>query len=311
MEPRKLIRLGNSSFAIALPKDWIEKSGLNKGDEVYVERNSNGEIIISTKFKKAEDKKIDIHSDKEDALKKNFHAAYTKGYNIVSFKGEGLNSKFLKGLLSDYLSFEIVEAKEKEIITKDFFDINEAKFENFVKRMDNDIREIFTILIESIKNDKLNPKAVKEIHEIDKSINKFYFLCSRIFVKGIDNPTILNILKMNGNQLFNNWWMTLNLESLGDGLKYTANWISKLNPANKGEIYNVLLKLQANYIKSVEAFIKNDNKKAMEVIHETKQIAEDIDGLEPEKISRITNALEMVRKNIYQNSKIGFYMQYG
>ena len=36
MEQRKLIKLGNSSFAIALPKDWIEKSGLKKGESIFV-----------------------------------------------------------------------------------------------------------------------------------------------------------------------------------------------------------------------------------------------------------------------------------
>ena len=38
MEQRKLIRLGNSSFAIALPKDWVDKSGLKKGDNVFLEQ---------------------------------------------------------------------------------------------------------------------------------------------------------------------------------------------------------------------------------------------------------------------------------
>ena len=38
MEQRKLIKLGNSSFALALPKEWVDKSGLKKGDNIFVER---------------------------------------------------------------------------------------------------------------------------------------------------------------------------------------------------------------------------------------------------------------------------------
>jgi|SRR3989344_450095 len=313
MEQRKLIRLGNSSFAIALPKDWVDKSGLKKGDNVFLEHNSNGEVIISSEFKKEIEKKaeIDLENEDDEFVKKHLHAAYIKGYNNITFKGNVKNKKFLKDLLGDYLSFEIIDSNDKGIVAKDFFDIKEAKFEDFVRRIDNNLREMFDIVIGEIKKDKIDIKSIKEIEEIDKVVNKFYFLCSRIFIKGIDNPTVLNILKMDGNKLFNNWWISFNSESLGDGLKYVLKWMNKINPEKNNEINNIIIGLQQSYIKSMEAFYNGDRKLALEAINETKKIKEDIDKLEKlnSKNIKITQALDLVEKNIYQNAKMTFYMR--
>ena len=57
MERRKLIKLGNSSYAIALPKSWVTKSGLKKGDEIFVIKNSNGELVLTSLPQKTNEQK--------------------------------------------------------------------------------------------------------------------------------------------------------------------------------------------------------------------------------------------------------------
>ncbi len=313
MEQRKLIRLGNSSFAIALPKEWVEKAGLKKGDDIFIERNNNGELMVSSKFKAEDEKKIEINLEGKDEefIKKKLHAAYTKGYNLITLKGDEKLNKIVKGLLNDYLSFEIIDSNNNEITIKDFFDIKEAKFENFVRRIDMNLREMFELIISQSKNKIIKKSSLKEIEEIDRAVNKFYFLCSRIFFKGVDNPTVLNVLKLDGSQLFNNWWIAFHLESLGDGLKYALKQLCKINPEKKDDIYNTLLKLQQNHIESIESFYKNDSEKAMKVIEETKKIKEEIEKLEKDnsRILKITEALEQIRRSIYQNAKMVLYMR--
>jgi len=314
MEPRKLIRLGNSSFAIALPKDWIDKSVLKKGDDVYIERDSNGGVNISSKFKKEEEKRIEINIDSkttEDSFKKYLHAAYTQGYNVVVLKGKPKSSKFLKNLLSNYLSYEIIESNDKEVVIRDFFDFKEAKFENFVKRIDTNLREMFNIILSEFQKEKINAKNFSELEEIDEEVNKFYFLCSRIFIKGIDNPTIMNILKISGNELFNNWWLSFHLESLGDGLKYISREIIKTRPEMRVTVYEILSKVFNGYVSCMESFYNKNSDKAFNTLTDIKQIKEEINDLREKNLKdfRILEALELVRKNIYQNTKIIFYMR--
>jgi len=313
MEQRKLIKLGNSSFAIALPKEWVDKAGLKKGEYIFLEKNNNGELIISPNFKREEERKVelDLKNKSEEVIKKNLHASYTKGYNVIVLKGVK-NRRKIKEILNGYLSFEIIDSNDEQIVLKDFFDVREAKFESFVRRIDNNLREMFDLVLSQLKRDKLEVSSLKEVDEIDKAVNKFYFLCSRIFLKGVDNPTILNILKMDGGKLFSNWWISFNLESLGDGLKYVLKWIYKLDVKDKDNFYHILSNLRQNYIKGMEAFYDNNPQKAFEVIEATKKIRLDIEKLEKEhsKTLKITQALDVVEKNIYQNAKMVFYMRF-
>jgi phosphate uptake regulator len=269
--------------------------------------------MVMPNFRKEEERKIEINLEEKNPefIKKNLHAAYTKGYNVIVFKGNIKNArKMIKELLDDYLSFEIIESNHKEVVVKDFFDIKEAKFENFVRRIDNNLREMFDIVVNQSKRSRLETASLKEVNEIDKAVNKFYFLCSRIFLRGIDNPTILNILKMDSTRLFNNWWIAFHLEALGDGLKYVLAWCNKLKPKNKEDIHNILSELQQNYIDSMEAFYKKERKKAFEVIKRTTKIREKIENLEKgnSKILKITQALDIVERNVYQNAKMIFYI---
>lgn len=314
MEQRKLIKLGNSSFAIALPKDWIEKAGLKKGDDIFLERNGNGELAVMPNFKEVIQKKIEINTDNNDenSIKKNIRAAYIRGYNLIELKGSALNNKFIKKVIEDYPSFEVVESDDKKVVLKDFFDIKEAKFENFVRRIDNDLREMFFTIVGELKKKRADHEILKEINEIDKSINKFYFLCSRIFIKGIDNPSVLNLLKMNGNRLFSNWWISFNLESIGDNLKYAFELINKLSLDKKEGVNDIIVKLQKNYIKSMESFYQDDQQKSLEVLDETKKNLKELERLERKdiKINKIIGAFESVKKSIYQNAKMIVYVKY-
>ncbi|MBS3134491.1 AbrB/MazE/SpoVT family DNA-binding domain-containing protein, partial [Candidatus Woesearchaeota archaeon] len=49
MEHRNLIKFGNSSFVISLPKDWIDRNKLKKGDAIFIEQNGSENLIIIPK----------------------------------------------------------------------------------------------------------------------------------------------------------------------------------------------------------------------------------------------------------------------
>ena len=49
MEYRKLMAFGNSSFIVSVPKAWVEKNRLKKGDVLMVEQKPN-ELILAPKM---------------------------------------------------------------------------------------------------------------------------------------------------------------------------------------------------------------------------------------------------------------------
>ena len=313
MEERKLIRLGNSSFAIALPKDWVDKAGLKKGDKVFVVPDSNGRLFIEANFqgnKEAPALELNVENKEPDFIKKYLHAAYINGYDKMHFKGSKEFRKTIKDLVKNYVSLEIVDSNEKEDVVKDFFDMQESKYESFVKRIDNNLREMFEVILNELQKKKIDDSVIKEIKEIDKSVNKFYFLCSRLFIKGIDNPALLSTLKMDGSSLFNNWWIAFNHEAIGDGLKSVAQNANSLDIKDKKALLEILDKLSKAHLESMEAFYNNEHEKAHGIISHTLKIREDIDklGSQNHKALKMAHALEIIERNIYQNAKMIFHM---
>src|SRR3989338_3038122 len=212
MERRKLIKLGNSSYAIALPKSWVTKSGLKKGDEVFVIKNSNGELILSSLLKKANEQKgvsIDLSNKDDSAIFREIHAAYVKGYTLFHLKGENKHNNYhsIKKIFDGLLGVEVIENNQGGIIAKDFFNIEETSIENFIRRIDNNIVSMFSILSEGLKNGRLKRTEIEEIQEADFDINKFYLLISRLFSLGMDNPSILATLRTDPTTLFHYWWL--------------------------------------------------------------------------------------------------------
>lgn len=318
MEQRKLIKLGNSSFAIALPKEWIDKSGLKKGDNIFVERNNNGELIISSNFKKVGDEKvIDINIlDKDEiAIRREIRAAYVNGYNVFNLlTGENTNKNEVKNILNELLSVEIVTSNEGKIVAKDFFNLEEANIKNFIRRMDNNIREMLEVISSSIKKGSITSPQCSEIENIDKDVNKFYLLSSRVFIKGIDNPSLLNSLKTTPILLFNNWWFSFNLEAIGDEVKRMAKIIKnmKIGKDEMEKVVQVINLAVDNYTKCMEAFYKEDCSLAENIADDVIKIGNKIEKLIKEEKAmdvRFLEKINIIIKSTYQIAKVILYLK--
>lgn len=316
MEQRKLIRLGNSSFAIALPKDWVDKSGLKKGDSVFIERNSNGELLIMPDGKITEQRIININLNKDNEdLKREISAAYVKGYDVFKLNGKPDKEKtnFVKKVLEGLLGIEMIENNGDGLVTKDFFNISEVNQENFIRRMDNNIREAFDLILESLDTGKWK-NIDKEIKDIDQDINKFYLLSSRVMFKGAENLTFLSKLKTSPRILFNNWWFAFNLEHIGDELKSIAKILKKekIEGKKKETVIRLISQVKNIYVSSLEAFYKKDKQLALKIIEEGKKVWDECDKLYDEKdpmMIRIAVKLKNLETASYQNIKMVLYVR--
>jgi len=310
MEQRKLIRLGNSSFAIALPKEWVDKAGLKKGDDIFLERNSNGEIIISPEFKKingGREISIDLDKKEDEEIARDLISAYVSANNLITVSGTKEEIKIAKEKAKNFLNLELIEDNEKKAIFKDLLDVGDMNIERFIKRMDNNIREMFSILLNIIKDGVRINERVKELEEIDKDVTKFYFLIWRMMNMGIDNPTIQTNLKINPKSFVRFFWMSYNMEQIGDEIKRIARKLIKIKE-DKSYLLEVINLISENYNKSLGSFFEKNRELSREVILK-KQIAVNM----CEKLSNIkgfeaiSEKAQLISINIQNNSKMIFY----
>ena len=147
MESRKIIKFGNSSHVISLPKEWLVNNKLNKGDVVYCEENGNNELVLS--FQPIQDDKrkkdITINIDKKPlaTIKREIFSAYI--YNFTTFNIIGdVNKKRdeIEEVITYLPGLEIIDESPSKIIVKDFLNIKDVSINNIIRRMDITLRNI-------------------------------------------------------------------------------------------------------------------------------------------------------------------------
>ncbi len=264
MDQRKLIRLGNSSFAIALPKEWVDRAGLKKGDAIFITPNSNGELIIQPRYKGANGEKkvvLNLENKTDKEIEKEISSAYVKDYNLFELRGFGKERKnHIEHLLKSLISLEIIEKNKDLIVAKDFFDFNEINLENFLRRIDNSMRNMFEETEILIKKGLVSTKELKEIYEIDWDINRLYFLIYRVFIKGLNNPAFLSTIKIDCITLLKNWQIAVNIEEAGDELKRVCKLLNRgVELKEKEKIFGLFLEAKKAYVQALLGYYNKDS----------------------------------------------------
>ena len=84
MDYRRLIKFGNSSYVVSIPKDWLRKNKLEKGDMVYLNENGNNEIVLSPRIDEIEPESqtvtLDIDHLDESDIERRTISKYIAGY---------------------------------------------------------------------------------------------------------------------------------------------------------------------------------------------------------------------------------------
>ncbi len=309
MDQRKLIRLGNSSFAIALPKDWVDKAGLKKGDNIFISPNSSGELIIQPTFKKengAEEVVLNLEGKNDEEIARDMISMYIHGHKLIGVSGEKSKLKIAKEKSKKFLNLEIIEESSNKITFKDLLDIEDIHINNFIKRMDNNLKDMFSTLLNMLKNDKVIKGGAKEIAGIDEDVTKFYFLVWRLVNIGIDNPSIQSTLKEGPKSFILYFWLSYNLEQIGDELKRISRRIEKIG--NKDFLKEILDLLIIDYNKSMKSFFDKDKESAKSILLGKDKMIKMFEKLSNMKDCEIVSEkFQQIYANIHHNSKIIFY----
>jgi phosphate uptake regulator len=311
MDQRKLIKLGNSSFAIALPKEWVDRAGLKKGDNVFLEENAHGEIIVQPTLKKVENEKekvIKLEQMSDEEIGRIMVSSYVSGSKLIRFIGDKNSLKTVKSDAKTFLNLEPVEENEREILLKDMLDIKDVGICNFLRRMDNNLKEMFLLLSEILNDEKSQnkKKKIEEISEIDKDVTKFYFLIWRFMNLGVDNPAVQANLKISPSLLINHFWIAYNMEQIGDELKRIARQADKVQDKTQLiEIFNILNK---NYNDSMKSFFDKDKSLAHNIISTNNSLTESIGKLsDVQSLEIIGEKFQQINASIHRNAKMMFY----
>jgi len=283
MEIRKLIKFGKNSHVISIPKRWLEKNKLNKGDIVSLEEGSR-EIIISPKdaAEKPKSKEITIKIDNKNIsqIKREIVSSYIQNFNKINIVGNNLKdlSEEIKSILHMLMAIETVEQTSTKITARDFLDMEKMLIKSVIKKMDITTRDMI-----SDSKEIIDESHNEHIYNRDRDVNRLAYLSRKIIKAAMNNPRIAKFNEMDNEQLLNAWRSVWHIERIADSTKRISRFF--LNMKRKSETYLKIIesysKIEKVYKETMSAYYTKNEAKAHElaeikpkIIYECNQIKE-------------------------------------
>ncbi len=237
VEPRRVIKFGNSSFVISLPISWVKENNLDKGDLVYLERNGDNELIIvptksgTSAVEKETEITISVDGKDQETLRREMTSAYINGYGSIILKGKTIKSKLsqIKNTTDFLIGVSILHQSDGEMLIKDVLSHERLPPQELVSRINTTIAAMFTHLQNALKSKEF-VKEYNEIKSFDIEINRNYLLVWKLMKKYSHNSNGMNGKgsNLNSTDLYNLWWLAMNQEYIGDEIKRIARALTKI-----------------------------------------------------------------------------------
>lgn len=183
---RNILKIGKSSLAVTLPKEWAQRHGLREGDEVAIEEAEKGYLIVRPRLEPKPEESLAgvIATDKgwEDSLERIIIAYYQAGYTKIKIKPTTgrVDTKLREAVrksLRRLIGLEIIEESSDYIALETIVDTSSMEMDKVLSRMEilvlNSARDLREYTVNREKD------ILRTIIERDEEIDKFYFLLSR------------------------------------------------------------------------------------------------------------------------------------
>lgn len=279
---RRLVKAGQASHTISLPKEWLEKNALKKGDVLYISELSDRELLITPESKVEQpspQKELTISVDGKSlsTIQREITAAYINNYGTIVLSGESIPSltNDLRKILHDFVALEVADQTSKQIVAKDLLNPKEISIDKTLRRMDMLVRSMLQDCLASIDD----PKLAQNVVIRDYEVNRAYFLLLRLLKSALASKKTADSFNLTSTQILDYWSLTMNLESFADAVKQLVGYFGK--EKKKERVKKVFELVQKAYLDAVKAYFTKNKKLADEVALQRESLLEQASGLSP------------------------------
>jgi phosphate uptake regulator len=181
MDYRKIQLTGESTYIVSLPKKWVTKNNLNKGDTLSLIETGD-EIILRAKEEKETETEIELGKKNLDLITRTLITKYIQGYDTVTIKSNSYIPPEIRRGLKDISSLLIGMEEFGETSNEITFRMlmkEKGNVEDTVLRMHRMSLSSLEELLKNIGPGEYNENILKDIVRRDSDVDKFYFLVLR------------------------------------------------------------------------------------------------------------------------------------
>jgi phosphate uptake regulator len=186
-----------SSFLIILPKDWVVRQKLSKGDPVVVAEREDGCLIIDPRLPKAGETRSTM-AEMTDNLRWEITSRYLLGYDEIRIVSKepitNVQRDELKQVIKRFVALEITEEDDYQIILRCLVDPATLPVSTVMRRM-NQIASRMIVDSLNVYFEGLQEGA-KEVIQRDEEVDRLFFLIVRELRSAVQYPRMSEIMKV-------------------------------------------------------------------------------------------------------------------
>ncbi len=266
MEIRKLQYSGKGTYVLSLPKKWLEKYNVKKGDKFAIIEMENG-IYVTPKFNESTQRTATL--DVTEYISKEIIARYTYGYKNVTINGplSSIERTVIKNTIAELMGYDIIEETEDKIIITDLLNPSQLNIIKTIKR------EFF--LASHMHKDaimaflKLDGALAQDVIDRDSEVNKLYFFTVRQLRTALQDTTVAESIGVNSLESIDIRVVSKSIEELGDHAVAIARSVLNLSTIEEALFFKISdfsAKAQTISSLAIKAFIDADKEEGVKVL---------------------------------------------
>lgn len=180
---RKVIKQGNGTLTITLPKKWSNEVNLKGGDEIFLSQKEGNMIISPSVIDKKKKITIKLNSSYYKYIKAILRNLYIQGYESIKII---YNSKkdyvSISDIIEEIIGFEIINNDDNSCTLESISEIKYEQYAHFLNKQFQIIKEMNKIILNfNDSKTKLDDLAI--IDSLNKKSSKYACLCRRVLTK--------------------------------------------------------------------------------------------------------------------------------
>ncbi len=215
--------MGEGTILVSLPKSWVRKNGIRKGDDLSVEELSARKLIVKP-LEGAEDtpKAVEIEYPGDDLsqVTNDVTGAYLLGHDVIRIVGTKVITREdragIKATIGRLVGLEIMDEDSKRITIQFLLEPTAIVPEKVVRRMSGLLEGMLKDTAEALS--KGDDKLLALVGERDDEVDRLYFLLVRATRAAIVSPEMAEGYGLSAVDLLDYRVLASFLESVGDAV---------------------------------------------------------------------------------------------
>lgn len=278
--------LGQSSRAITLPKAWLKRNSLDKGDRVSLYIQHDGSLVVHPAAEVREDVRrihLDVEADEsQDSIIRRIIGSFLDGYSIIELTSKRIftvsQQKAIRQIVAT-LYMMIIESKASSIVLETLIDESKASVSSGIRRMHAITYSMCLDILESMKS--WDEDLARSVVSLEDDVDQLMFLLLRLIRSAAISPSLANQLGLDPLDCLDYQTLVHIIEHTADHATSIANCLIALieNKISipKKVITTIIRAAEISfnsYNMAVQCYLSKDIDPTNEIIDKQKEIEE-------------------------------------